>query len=57
MSTGLNMLNSDSHITIVQNSVNQLKITISSVSDLQNQLDLRCQKKDTDSLLEKMKMY
>ena len=43
--------NADSQITIVQNNVDQLKnLTISSVSDLQNQLDLRYKKKDTDSL-------
>ena len=42
MSSGLNMLNGDSQITNVQNNVDQLKIlTISSVSDLQNQLNLR----------------
>ena len=54
MSSGLNILNADSQITIVQNNVDQLKnLTISSVSDLQNQLDLRYVKIDTDSLLDK----
>ena len=48
------MLNADSQITIVQNNVDQLKnLTISSVTDLQNQLDLRYVKIDTDSLLDK----
>ena len=42
MSSALKMLNADSQITIVQNNVDQLKsLTLSSVSDLQNQLDLR----------------
>ena len=54
MSTGLSILNADSKITVVQNSVDQLKnLTISSVSDLQNQLDSRYVKLDTDSLLDK----
>ena len=45
MSSGLNMLNADSQITIVQNNVAQLKnLTINSVSDLQNQLDPRYKK-------------
>ena len=40
MSSGLSLLNADCQITIVQNNVDQLKnLTISSVSDLQNQLD------------------
>ena len=48
------ILNEDTKITVVQNSVDQLKnLTISSVTDLQNQLDLRYVKIDTDSLLDK----
>ena len=54
MSSGLNMLNADSQITIVQNNVDQLKnLTSSSVSDLNNQLNLRFLKTDVDSLLDK----
>ena len=54
MSSGLNILNADDKITIVQNNVDQLKnLTIGSVSDLQNQLDLRYKKIDTDILLDK----
>ena len=54
MSSGLSILNADSKITVVQNNVDQLKeLTISSVTDLQNQLDLRYVKIDTDSLLDK----
>ena len=50
MSSGYSLLNADSQITIVQNNVDQLKnLKISSVSDLQNQLDLRYVKIDTDS--------
>ena len=45
MSSGLSLLNADSQITIVQNNVDQLKnLAISSVSDLQHQLDLRSKK-------------
>ena len=48
------LLNADSQITIVQNNVDQLKnLTISSVADLQNQLDLRYVKIETNSLLDK----
>ena len=48
------ILNEDTKITVVQNNVDQLKnLTISSVSDLQNQLDLRYLKQDTDLLLDK----
>ena len=48
------ILNEDSKITVVQNNVDQLKkFTISSVTDLQNQLDLRYVKIETDSLLDK----
>ena len=58
MFSGLNILNADDKITIVQNNVDQLKnLTIGSVSDLQNQLDLRYKKIDTDILLDKKKMY
>ena len=54
MSSGLNMLNADSKITVVQNNVDQLKnLTISSVTDLQNQLDLRYVKLETNELLDK----
>ena len=49
----LSLLNADSQITIVQNNVDQLKnLTISSVTDLQNQLDLRYVKIETNSLLD-----
>ena len=48
------ILNEDSKITIVQNNVDQLKnLTISSVADLQNQLDLRYVKIETNQLLDK----
>ena len=48
------ILNEDSQITIVQNNVDQLKnLTISSVADLQNQLDLRYVKIETNQLLDK----
>ena len=58
MSTGFSILNADSRITVVQNNVDQLKeLTMSSVTDLQNQLDLRYVKIDTDSLLDKKRMY
>jgi len=54
MSTGFSILNADSQITIVQNNVDQLKnLTISSVTDLQTQLDLWYAKIDTDSLFDK----
>ena len=54
MSSGLNILNADDKITIVQNNVDQLKnLTIGSVADLQNQLDLRYKKIDTEILLDK----
>ena len=47
MSSGYSLLNADSQITIVQNNVDQLKnLTIRTVSDLQNQLDLRYKKLD-----------
>ena len=50
----LSLLFADSQITIVQNNVDQWKtLTFSSVPDLQNQLDLRYVKIDTDSLLDK----
>ena len=42
MSSGLNILNADDKVTVVQNNVNALQtLTISSVTDLQNQLDQR----------------
>ena len=45
------ILNEDSKITVVQNNVDQLKnLTISSVTDLQNQLDLRYVKIETNQL-------
>ena len=45
MSSGFSIINADSKITVVQNNVDQLKnLTISSVSDLPNQLDLRYKK-------------
>ena len=45
MSSGLNILNADDKITVVQNNVNALQsLTISSVTDLQNQLDQRYKK-------------
>jgi len=48
------ILNEDSKVTVVQNNVDRLKsLTISSVEDLQQQLDLRYIKLETDSLLEK----
>ena len=48
------ILNEDSKITVVQNNVDQLKnLTISSVADLQNQLDLRYVKIETNQLLDK----
>ena len=48
------ILNEDSKITVVQNNVDQLKnLTISSVTDLQNQLDLRYVKIETNELLDK----
>ena len=48
------ILNEDSKITAVQNNVDQLKnLTISSVTDLQNQLDLRSVKIETNQLLDK----
>ena len=48
------ILNEDTKITLVQNNVDQLKnLTISSVEDLQHQLDLRYVKIETDSLLDK----
>ena len=54
MSSGLHILNADDKITIVQNNVDQLKnLTIGSVADLQNQLDLRYKKIETDILLDK----
>ena len=47
------ILNEDSKITVVQNNVDQLKnLTISSVTDLQNQLDLRYVKIETNELLD-----
>ena len=52
------ILNEDSKITIVQNSVDQLKtLTISSVSDLNHQLNLRYLKTDADSLLDKKSKF
>ena len=52
------ILNEDTKITVVQNNVDQLKnLTISSVTDLQNQLDLRYVKIETNELLDKKKMY
>ena len=58
MSSGLNLLNSIDKITVIQNNVTELHdLTISSITDLQNQLDLRYVKIDTDSLLDKKKMY
>ena len=53
------ILNEDSKVTVVQNNVDQLKnLTISSVTDLQNQLDLRYVKIETNQLLDKKgKMY
>ena len=54
MSSGLNILNADDKVTVVQNNVNALQsLTISSVTDLQNQLDQRYKKTETDSLLDK----
>ena len=48
------ILSEDSKITVVQNNVDQLKnLTISSVADLQNQLDLRYVKIETNQLLDK----
>ena len=48
------MLNADSQITFVSHNVDQLKnLTISSGSDLQNQLDLRYVKIETNQLLDK----
>ena len=48
------ILKEDSKITVVQNNVDQLKnLTISSVTDLQNQLDLRYVKIETNALLDK----
>ena len=48
------ILNEDTKITVVQNNVDQLKnLTISSVTDLQNQLDLRYVKIETNELLDK----
>ena len=53
--SNVNLLNSVDKITVVQNNIDQLQnLTISSITDLQNQLDLRYQKSDTDSLLYKM---
>ena len=58
MSSGLNLLDSIDKITVIQNNVTELHdLTISSITDLQNQLDLRYVKIDTDSLLDKKKMY
>ena len=54
MSSGLNILNADDNITVVQNTVNALQtLTISSETDLQNQLDQRYKKTETDSFLDK----
>ena len=54
MSSGFSIINADSKITVVQNNVDQLKnLTISSVADLQNQLDLRYVKIETNQLLDK----
>ena len=54
MSSGLNILNADDKVAVVQNNVNALQtLTISSVTDLQNQLDQRYKKTETDSLLDK----
>ena len=48
------ILNEDSKITVVQNNVDQLKnLTISSVTDLHNQLDLRSVTIETNELLDK----
>ena len=47
MSSGLNILNADDKVTVVQNNVNALQtLTISSVTDLQNQLDQRYKNRD-----------
>ena len=47
------ILNEDTKITVVQNNVDKLKnLTISSVTDLQNQLDLRYVKIETNELLD-----
>ena len=52
MSSGMNMLSADSQITIVQKTVDQLNnLTISSVSDFQNHLNLIYLITDIDSLL------
>ena len=53
-----NLLNSIDKITVVQNNVNELHdLTISSITDLQNQLDIRYKKIDTDLLLDTKRMY
>ena len=45
MSSGLNLLNSIDKIIVIQNNVTELHdLTISSITDLQNQLDLRYKK-------------
>ena len=45
MSSGLNILNADDKVTAVQTNVNALQsLTISLVTDLQNQLDQRYKK-------------
>ena len=54
----LSLLNADSQITIVQNNVDQLKnLTISSVTDLQNQLDLRYVKKRNKCFTRQKRKY
>ena len=54
MSSGSNLLNSFDKITVVQNNVNELHdLTISSIVNLQNDLDSRNIKVETNELLEK----
>ena len=39
--SGFNLLNSTAKLTVVQNNIDQLQdVTISSIADLQNQLDM-----------------
>ena len=53
MSSGLNILNADDKITIVQNNGDQSKnLTIGSITDLENQLDVRYKRIDTYILLD-----
>ena len=52
MSSGLNIINADSKIDIVQNNLDELHtLTINSIDNLGSELDRRSTKTDTDILL------